>query len=240
MIEFAAITHRGLRRPHNEDAVGIVGQLLTGEMTDPVAGKIQEQCALFAVADGVGGLHHGGRASRELIVGLIAQDVPEPDLAACSEAVCRAALAVHAVTIHAPETVGMATTLAGIVLRANSACWFNVGDSRVYLLREGHLRQLSVDDATDGNSGGRQTSRITRSIGGRRALAPMIPHAGEVKLVAGDRLLLCSDGLWGPLSDSRTEAILRQHDIAEAAVRALLVEAFGAGGPDNISIVLLQ
>ncbi len=235
------MTSRGLKRRSNEDAVAAADLLLTGEVTDPVTGSLDGGRRVFAVADGVGGRQHGARASRELIANLLAQDPPDAEPSACIDAVCRAALGLHAVTMQAPETAGMATTVAGVALSGDgNACWFNVGDSRVYLLRDGRFTQLSVDDAEDGRSGSRQRSTLTRSIGGGRSLAPVIPHTGRIQLLGGDRLLLCTDGVWGPIPDARTTAILIEQPDAGAAVRTLLAAVLEAGAPDNASIALLQ
>ncbi len=242
MLSFAAVTTRGLQRPCNEDAVAAMGALLTGEATQPVTGRF-DGAALFAVADGVGGCGHGARASRELMSCLIAQAPPAANPDACADAVCRAALGLHAVTLHAPETAGMATTIAGLALSGRSACWFNVGDSRVYRMRAGKLEQLSVDDTAEPKGGGptpRRSHALTRSIGGSRMICPVVPHTGQVVLDDGDRLLLCSDGAWGSLSDASAATILAEQPEAPAAALMLLAHALAAGGPDNISIALIQ
>ena len=198
---FAAATTCGPHRAINEDAVGAMGALLVDEAAEPVTRSVSGCRALFAVADGVGSRGHGARASRAVISGLLAEPAPQPEPEACREAVFRAALALHALVLALPETAGMATTVAGVTVAGRFACWFNVGDSRVYRLRADRLECLSVDDtAKHGDAPGRV---LTRAIGGTRMLAPVVPHAGRIELAPDDRLLLVTDGIWHSMAHAR-------------------------------------
>jgi PPM family protein phosphatase len=133
-----------------------------------------------------------------------------------------------------PSLLGMGTTIAGLLLRGGEAVWFNIGDSRVYAVREGRLVQLSVDDVPPGP----RTGIITQTLGGAPFFMPVDPHMGQTALSVPSRWLLCSDGLTDMLPDSEIEQILAQTD--EHALRALFTRAMAAGGADNISIVLVS
>lgn len=237
--EFAAITTRGLLRPTNEDALAVAGALVIGEAVEPVEGLIAPGiAAIFIVSDGVGGHAHGARASREVASGFL-DDAQELLLdRGCTEAVLRANLRLNEVMMDEPETVGMAATVAGMVMRDDAVCWFNVGDSRIYRKSALGLVQLSVDDTSSG--AGPRSHVLLRSLGGQRSIAPVQPHVGEAAEAAGDRYLLCSDGLWGMLSNAVIEEILDRQSAADEAVRMLLSAALRAGGRDNISIILVQ
>lgn len=244
--EYAAATTRGLSRSRNEDAVAIGGALLTGEVIEPVRGRVgSDAIELFAVADGVSGQVCGARASREVVASLLADPPTEACPDACIDAVRRANLYLHGVMLQHPETVGMGTTVAGLLVQDASACWFNVGDSRVYCMHAAHtLEQLSIDDVVESQELGvhphRRSHALSHSLGGQRAISPIQPHAGYVATAPGKRLLLCSDGLTDMLPDNTIATVLASHHGAVAAVRTLLTLALNAGGKDNISILIVQ
>jgi serine/threonine protein phosphatase PrpC len=122
-----------------------------------------------------------------------------------------------------------------------------VGDSRAYLLRSGRLRSLTREQtlASDHVDAGapkpEQAERLpfrdvlAQALGTRASVNPVIT---DVDLCKGDRVLLCSDGLHGPVSDASIAAIMtRTTDIAEVA-EALIAAALAAGGPDNVTVVV--
>ncbi len=234
---FAAVTTGGLHRPGNEDAVAVPGALLTGEVIAPYAGHWDDALTqAFVVADGVGSRPHGARASRE--AAKVAADLAA---AGCVQAVIGANLRLHEVMLAEPETCGMATALAGVAMSAGSACWFNVGDCRVYHLGGARLRQLSTDDTQPcPGFAGAVSHVLSHSLGGQRAVAPVQPHAGRLAMLAGERLLLCSDGLWNMVPDPAIAAILGGYNSVADAVAALLASALEGGGRDNISVVLIR
>jgi len=240
--KFAAATTRGLRRLRNEDTVAAGGALLTGEVTEPVQGSIGVgRAELFVVADGMGGHVHGARASREAVAEILA-DVPAlADPEGCIGAVRRANLRLHDLMLRQPDTVGMGTTIAGVLLHGASICWFNVGDSRIYRVRPaGRLEQLSVDDTAEPAASRRASHTLSQSLGGQRAISPIRPHAGRAVTMEGERLLLCSDGLTDMLPDTTIAAVLASRREVAAAVKDLLGAALEAGGRDNVSILLVQ
>ena len=133
-----------------------------------------------------------------------------------------------------PALRGMGTTVAGIVAMRDRTVWFNVGDSRVYSVRQGFVRQLSVDDVPAWAAAG--SGRITQALGGADAYLDIDPHAGSESTRAGRRYLLCSDGLTDALPLETIERALSEDD--RGVVDELLERTLAAGAPDNVSIVL--
>jgi protein phosphatase len=148
---------------------------------------------------------------------------------------------------------GMGTTLAGLgVVRAGgSAHWavFNVGDSRVYHYVHGELHQVSVDhsEVQDLINAGYITpgeakthpdrNVVTRSLGTDPA---PVPDLWVFPPVAGERFLICSDGLPRELEDYEIQTILHAETIAQQAATALVSRAVEAGGHDNVTVVVID
>lgn len=145
-----------------------------------------------------------------------------------------------------PELEGMGTTVCGLVLGQDEACLVNIGDSRAYLLRDGVLRRLTRDHSWVQTlvDEGRITeaealehphrSLILRVLNGSPA---HVPDFHLEPLRAGDRLLVCSDGLCGLVTDEAMAEPLALAD-RDAALRSLVELAHDAGGHDNITLVL--
>ena len=208
--------------------------------------------AVFAVADGMGG-HAAGEVASAIVVeclrGLSERTVLVRDdvVAALTEANARI---LRSVARH-PEQTGMGTTAAGIavVTAGGSTHWavFNVGDSRVYRFLDGRLQPVTVDhsevrELVDAGliteeEAARHPLRnvVTRSLGADTMPAVDLwvfpPHAGE-------RFVVCSDGLNGELGDDRIEALVAAHDDPEQAAVALVDAAVDAGGRDTVTAVV--
>ena len=232
-IEVTAFTHRGLLREHNEDSITVAGWVSDVAMSGLRRSRHELAAPLLcAVADGMGGHAAGEIASRYAIKRLAA----EPFAAAEASAVAAALAAVNAElyrTMRSDRSLaGMGTTVAGLLLAAGRALWFNIGDSRIYRHRDGSLRQLSIDDVPAGARSG----IITQSLGGALAFAPVDPHIGVGDLEIPSRWLICSDGLTDMVDAAEIEHCLAGSD--EQAARRLFEAAMAAGGADNISIVL--
>ena len=234
LLEVTAVTHRGKVRSHNEDTI-VVDAWTCGDTMDAPRHSAHgfEQATLVLVADGMGG-HVGGREASRLaaqgLVRLIAGGAGPSDVAAALRAVNRELFAAAA---EDPALRGMGTTVAGIVVMSDRTLWFNVGDSRVYSVRQEFLRQLSVDDVPAGGPAG---GRITQALGGADAFVEVEPHVGSESTRAGRRYLLCSDGLTDALPLEAIERALPDDD--RGLVDTLLDRALAAGAPDNVSIVL--
>jgi len=150
-----------------------------------------------------------------------------------------------------PGLLGMGTTLTAAALVAGDRLQLaHVGDSRAYLLRDGRLAQLTADHTLVGElvRRGRMTAEqaamhpersvLTRAVGLDRDLEVDAPP--PVDLAPGDQVLLCSDGLTEAVPEPRIAALLAEHADGDAACRALVAAANQAGGPDNITVVLLR
>jgi serine/threonine protein phosphatase PrpC len=146
------------------------------------------------------------------------------------------------------ETFGMGSTVVLAWLFGRQAHLMNLGDSRIYLWREGNLRQLT-EDHNVGNLLLRQNQVTADEIEGNpllRRLARCVgmpgaadPDLSTLLLEAGDRLLLCSDGLTTMLADEEIAIILSEEPDLDAACQTLIAAANVAGGRDNISVILV-
>lgn len=231
-VRFGAATHAGLRRAMNEDA------FLAAE-------------PLFLVADGMGGHDAGDRASAAVVeefgalVGRSSIDIDD-----IRRSLRRARARVGAID-SAVRAAG--TTLTGAVIShvGSTGYWLalNVGDSRTYRYAHGALEQISVDHsvvqelidagALDDAAAAvdRRRNEITRAIG---AGSDGEADFWMVPAEAGDRMLVCSDGLSGELDAARIAGILSgEADPQEAATR-LVHEALVHGGRDNITAIVVD
>ena len=240
--------------------MGPVLRVRAGSATDP--GNVRDHnedafvasSPVFAVADGMGGHANGAEASalvaRELAglssrSWLLAEDI--------HAAVERAAALVNALADNAAAAPG--STLSGVALAEQDGmpCWlvFNVGDSRTYRLQNGRLEQVTVDHtrvqelvdagrlSVDQAQTHHQRNVITRAIG---AGTVGVPQLDLSLLVAGreDRLLICSDGLTGELTEQLIAALLLDIRDPQSAAEALVREAVTAGGRDNVTVVVID
>ena len=195
---------------------------------------------LLAVADGMGGLPAGEVASRIAVGCATARGVP------LDERVEAANRAVMEAGRRNPGRSGMGTTLTLAKLHPDGSLSLrHVGDSRAYLLRDGGIEQLTVDHTLAqemfemGQLTEEQARRSPYKFYLNRGLgfaADVKVDACEVRLRAGDRLMLCSDGLNEMLPDEEIQPILENGAPAEA-VQNLIEAANQAGGYDNITVV---
>ncbi len=211
---------------------------------------------VFAVADGMGG-HAAGEvasaAALEPVERLDGQEFDDPEEAneALAHAVVLANDLVYGRAVDDPELRGMGTTLTAVMVRDGKLHLAHVGDSRAYLLRGGVLERLTEDHTlvqqlvNEGRLTAEQAaihpqrSVITRAIGVDRDVeVDSIEPALE--LMPGDQILLCSDGLTGPVSEAQLAEILASERDGEVACQRLLDAANAGGGPDNITVVLLR
>ena len=229
VLRYAARSDRGLVRANNEDSVYAGARLL-------------------ALADGMGG-HAAGEVASQLVIAALAHlddDEPGGDLLSKLEAAVgdgNSAIAAH---VEAdPELEGMGTTLTAILFDGNRLGLVHIGDSRGYLLRDGELTQITKDDtfvqtlvdegritAEEAHSHP-QRSLIMRALTGHEVEPTLIMREAR----AGDRYLLCSDGLSDPVSHDTILDALQIPDVAESADR-LIELALRGGGPDNVTVVV--
>jgi PPM family protein phosphatase len=211
---------------------------------------------VFAVADGLGG-HQGGEvASAAAVEPLAALDGREfADPAEAAEALTAAIREANSAILDQaagdPGLWGMGTTVTAAALAGERHLQLDhAGDSRAYLLRDGSLEQLSTDHTVVAElvRRGRLTpaqaaihperSILTRAVG----LDPRIPvdTPDPLELQDGDQVLLCSDGLTEAVDDDQIAQLLSAGPDGNAACQALIDAANAAGGPDNITVVLLR
>ena len=211
---------------------------------------------VFAVADGMGG-HVAGEVASETALRPVAEldGVAFDDARAATDSL-RAAIesANRNVVSQAkadPNLAGMGTTLTAVMVRDGHLHLAHVGDSRAYLLRTGEeINQLTTDHtlveqlvqdgrlSRDEVAHHPQRSVITRAVGVEQSvdvdtLAPLV-------LQPGDQILLCSDGLTGPVTDEEIAHLLTSGADGDTVVAQLIQAANDAGGPDNITVVLLR
>jgi protein phosphatase len=147
----------------------------------------------------------------------------------------------------ASEFAGMGTTVAAVLLSGESTVVANVGDSRVYLFRQGELRQITVDDsflnavAPPGSSGddfanSPMRNILTQAAGARGALDV---HISELKLESNDMLLLSSDGLHAVIGDAAIRSIVGSGGSVDHTAERLVAAAKVNGAPDNVSCILI-
>jgi serine/threonine protein phosphatase PrpC len=247
-VRHAALSDVGAKRMQNEDNWGAAPEL-----------------GLFVVADGMGGHAGGETASRIAVDAVLASvkashaqrpapfDAPgeletSPLADVMREALEAACSAVHREAKATPDLDGMGTTTVALLCHAGYGIAAHVGDSRLYILREGRIQQLTEDHSLVGEQvkagilteEQARTSRfkniITRSIGFEEEV--LVDVLG-IRLAAGDRLALCSDGLSNMMEDAELGALLGQGTPEEAA-RRLVDFANERGGDDNITVVVIE
>jgi PPM family protein phosphatase len=222
-----------------------VGLLREGNEDSAYAGP-----RLLAVADGMGG-HAAGEVASSLTIASMAKLDSEPPggdmLAELSSAVAAANARLQEMIVANPAVEGMGTTLTALFWSDGHAAVCHIGDSRGYLLREGELYQITHDHtlvqslvdegriSADDVSTHPQRSLLLRALDGRSIAEPDLSvHDGQ----AGDRYLLCSDGLSGVVSDDTLRETLSTIEDPDAVTRQLIELALHGGGPDNITCIV--
>lgn len=225
---FGSRTDVGYVRDHNEDSLIIIPPL-------------------FAVADGMGG-HEAGEIASEITVNTLAELVPNH---LDAEGLTAAVEAANYNVLKAPRQGigrdGMGTTLTAAMLEGERLLIAQVGDSRAYLLHRGHLQQITRDHSlmADLIEAGQITpeearthpnrSVITRAIGSD---IHMRPDIYELNVSAGDRVLICSDGLSSMVSDHAIQAIMKRQSDPQRCADELVQAALENGGADNVTVIV--
>lgn len=210
---------------------------------------------LFIVADGMGG-HAAGEVASEMAVTIVAKelvsarDITDTKTAeTVSAALRRANVAIYERTMTEVDKQGMGTTASVLLLGNDKYIAGQVGDSRVYLLREGALTQITKDhsyvqEQVDAGFLTPEQARyhpysnvITRCVGASIEVEPDT-YSGAVK--KGDLFLVASDGLTGMVDDVRLQQILSMRLSPGRIVDTLISEANGRGGLDNITAIIVQ
>lgn len=241
IIKIGFNSDRGIARVRNEDSCFVMPK---------------EQ--FYMVADGVGGNNAGEQAS-SLAVSSMAEHIKANPLeeGCADEDVCRyindcVELANKKVLEHgdaAEDHAGMATTLVVCHIRDGKAFFANAGDSRAYIFRNGKLCQITEDHSYVNKllKGGiiseeearnhSQRNMITKALGAEEVVNGDLYHA---ELEIGDKVLLCTDGLYGELTTDEMEEILDANDNMPVLTEKLIKRANDKGGKDNITVVCLK
>lgn len=238
-LEAHGLTDTGRVREHNEDAF----------WADAARG-------LFVVADGMGG-HLGGRTASRLAVDTLRGDlVPPADaaeataealMAALAERLRRACRVIYEASRDDAGLRGMGTTCTCLWAPDGQAAIAHVGDSRCYLCRDGRLMQLTDDHSlvNEHLRAGRMSPEEARRSRLKNVITRSVGFEADVQvdtlalpLEAGDRLLLCSDGLTNLVADAAIAGLLTRLPVAEVPA-GLVAEANARGGDDNITAVVV-
>jgi PPM family protein phosphatase len=267
-VKAFGITDRGKVRPTNEDQF-LIAELTKAmrvwqtSLPEPKLQVSEEHAHLFLVADGMGGHRAGERASALAVVAIEqftlntfkwffgsnnteAQKV----LAQFQSAFSQADASILKEAAEHPELSGMGTTVTMAFHVGSQLCVVHVGDSRAYLYRDRALHQLTQDHTLmadmvrsgalrpDQVAGHSLRHVITNVVGGQELGVHVEARAFELQ--AGDRLLLCSDGLTEMIPNEAIAATLNAEPVPEVAAKKLLAQANDGGARDNITLVIVQ
>ena len=241
MIQVGFKSDKGLRRTNNEDAYFVV-----------------PSDNIYMVADGVGGNNAGEIASRTA-VSVIAEYIREnPVTDKKTEAelkeyfmqcLVKANTEIYGMARRHQENRGMATTIILVYVAGKQAYVVNVGDSRMYVCRNGLMSCITEDHTyvtellkqglitAQQAKNHPQRNMITRAIGGD---ATVQPDFFRVELEEGDVLMLCTDGLYDEVEESKMAGIIGESESMSDACRCLVNAANRSGGRDNITVVCLK
>jgi protein phosphatase len=235
-IRVVGATHPGRRRDNNEDAF-----------------QIEESLCAAILADGMGGQNCGEVGSEITVRETLAYlRQPEEGLSleeTAMEAIRAANREVIEEARRREECDGMGSTIVMALWQLPEVVIANVGDSRAYLFRKGVLSQLSYDQnfANELRTKLGFSEERVRNMPNRNVLTMAVGSFDHVlvrihaqRLEHGDRVLLCSDGLYNPVDDSTISHILKDSASLQQAVEALLDCANQNGGPDNVTAILLH
>jgi serine/threonine protein phosphatase PrpC len=226
---------------------------------------VNEELRLFIVADGMGG-HSGGEYASRLAVASIEEVIQsmnsDPEATIISGvnseesefgdrlryAIEVASQKIYDQAMYDQELKGMGTTVAAIIVHDDTAYVANVGDSRVYLVRDGKIKQLTTDhslvseqmragliSATDAKKH-KLKNIITRSVGYQEEVEI---DMYKVTLQVGDRFVICSDGLTNMIDDEMIRQSTEQDDL-QAVAQKLIATANEKGGDDNVTAVVCK
>lgn len=232
-LAFGAATDVGLKRSVNEDSY-------------------LAHYPVFVVADGMGGHGHGDLASAAAI-SAVAELAGQSDVSVEDARVAISGAQSRVAALADGSSLAAGTTLSGsvVVEQGGNYYWLvvNIGDSRTYRLSEGRLEQISIDhsEVQERLASGELTPEqaahyprrnvVTRALG---AGGHFEPEYWLVPLLEWDRLLVCSDGLSGEVSDDGILAILLSQPHPQAAADELIRAALAGGGRDNVTAVIVD
>lgn len=242
-LTFGAKTDMGKVRENNEDK----HEFYVTENRAEIAAKGQ----VFVVCDGMGG-HEAGQCASELATKTfidVYRSHPSEDIAVCAKSAITASTRfINDIALAIPSRKGMGTTLSALIICQDQAMVVQVGDSRVYRLRNGELRQLTTDhtwveETVAAGLMNREDAEqhpyrhvITRALGTERDVNPDI----FIEFIEqGDQFMICSDGVTNHVQDDQIESILSTYSPSESAWR-LVGDALVGGGSDNATVIVVR
>ncbi|MDR1651474.1 MAG: serine/threonine-protein phosphatase [Synergistaceae bacterium] len=250
------ITHRGVVRTENQDAVCVSAAVRTGDMTSPEAFTVTEYPLTLAVIDGMGG-YEGGRLAARVLAETFSEAVsqkifpnsfdPAADEDALRRILTEASARMRFEADAVPSLSAMGAAVAGIVLRERGVTAFNCGDCRAYRVSGGETERLTRDHSIvqalfergDIDEEGMRThprkNVMTSAVTAGEQEEPDIFVRG-VSRIASDAFFICSDGVWEALSGAELKTLLANSspETAAALFRALMA----SGCKDNVSFIL--
>jgi len=242
----AGLTDTGLLRSHNEDAFKLP--------LDLSVDTLAQKGYFYVLADGMGGHQKGEVASAVTIETAYAEyyaSVGSPDRENPEKTIIEAMVsAIEQANLQVMEaTEGGGTTIVAATLYDDHLVIMNIGDSRAYLLRDGELRLVSRDHSlvsrllelgkiTDNEAANHPRQNVLYQALGQGS--DLEVHVYTDKMQLGDTIILCSDGLWGPLGDEAIKEVLGPTVLPRVAVERLVEMANAAGGPDNITTIIIK
>lgn len=254
----SVISHMGCERTNNEDNFFFNGDYMSMETIDAgawVNKDFSDSIQLFGVCDGMGGAQSGERASTIAVRGMVSMlvNAAASDVDAQAEAFCRKISDDVYEDGSKRSSKRQGCTLVMVLLKRYAAHIYNVGDSRVYLLRDGAIEQLSTDHSEVARmmAAGMITKEqarkhprsnvITRYVG-----MPSSEVSGEFvsknkkNMQRNDRLLLCTDGITDLLSDDQILQLSLNNPTADGFARSLATQAMELSGKDNLTVIVLD
>lgn len=252
---YAAGTHQGRVRANNEDnfCVGSFYKQDTSQNEAYVNGIVRNGKLAVSVCDGMGGEELGEEASLIAVRNFVEMTENDSQLIHHN---------VEAFTNKANKEIcarmqesqkRMGTTFTGLEFFKNKAVASNLGDSRIYLLRDGEIKQISYSHSTvasmirmglitpEAAKTHPKRHEITQYLGifeEEMELEPFVSEELEIK--KGDKFLLCSDGLTDVQTDEQIKEVLLSSEKPVQAVETLIARALEAGGPDNVTVIVVQ
>ncbi len=243
---YAGLTDTGMVRNHNEDAYKLP--------LDTTPSALTNRGYLYVLADGMGG-HQKGEIASAITIEIISEEYYASHIPLSEQfpekaidiSLTRAVEKANTKVMDA--TQGGGTTVVATVLYDDTLVSMNVGDSRAYLLRDGQLQLISKDHSLVSRlvEMGKITAEEALTHPRRNVLYQALGQGTDVeihtiqeKLQLNDIIIICSDGLWGEVGDLQIKEVISTVSNPLSALQQLITMANEAGGPDNITGIIIQ